>query len=565
MVHFNLPKKKNSIKIKKHMLLEENQLSSPSNLQRQLEVKNANVRNSTPGTIQGLKQNRSVTYYNDKLLVNTKDPNKKIHHHHSNSLNLPILYSGGNTIISKDNIVIKNSQVDSMSSNLDKFLEIKQNENKNSQIMSKKNNNYFNSSPASKLNNSSAYKIEGNIFTSNLESSKESKLHINKKIINSQIEENSKITITPEIGKKPYVREVSPINSISNYEDKIKNSKQLKNINENLTPRKKLNILSNIDPSYNAKPLKISKVYNTEEKKLKDNVRFIRTSTAKDKNIKIKKMNPPNSSESNSTNLTASSFKYENNNNSNFNNTAYNFTKKKKDNKFMFSESNNNLGSKEEKIQQSASYKNLTEKKVPLIKNYAYKSQAGKNEHGFTKINQDSQVVMCNVLNLDEYNIFGVLDGHGSNGHHVSNYINKFFNNFFQNIKNYSSSSNSIVNNIRNSLNYNSTKQCTNSTREDHSILENKQISSDISQQIREELIYEKLKENNFEVIKNAFKFSENELLNCVKFDAKFSGTTCVLVLIVMNRIICANAGDSRAIIINSSIQETQQSKYKHK
>jgi hypothetical protein len=42
-----------------------------------------------------------------------------------------------------------------------------------------------------------------------------------------------------------------------------------------------------------------------------------------------------------------------------------------------------------------------------------YKSQAGTNDNGTTKINQDSHVIIENVFGFDNFNIYGVLDGHG--------------------------------------------------------------------------------------------------------------------------------------------------------
>lgn len=47
------------------------------------------------------------------------------------------------------------------------------------------------------------------------------------------------------------------------------------------------------------------------------------------------------------------------------------------------------------------------------IKKIAYKTQAGKNENGLTKINQDNYLIMENILNSEEFKIFGVFDGHG--------------------------------------------------------------------------------------------------------------------------------------------------------
>jgi serine/threonine protein phosphatase PrpC len=38
-------------------------------------------------------------------------------------------------------------------------------------------------------------------------------------------------------------------------------------------------------------------------------------------------------------------------------------------------------------------------------------------------------------------------------------------------------------------------------------------------------------------------------LANCSGIDLYFSGSTCVTVLIVGNKIFCANVGDSRAVL----------------
>lgn len=46
----------------------------------------------------------------------------------------------------------------------------------------------------------------------------------------------------------------------------------------------------------------------------------------------------------------------------------------------------------------------------------------------------------------------------------------------------------------------------------------------------------------------NAFEFCLQKLLMC-DFDCKFSGTTAAFLLIDGNRIVSANAGDSRAIM----------------
>ena len=61
------------------------------------------------------------------------------------------------------------------------------------------------------------------------------------------------------------------------------------------------------------------------------------------------------------------------------------------------------------------------------VKNVASQSQAGKGEDGFTKVNQDSFLVLQNEYNLKDFNIFAVMDGHGINGHLVSRFVTKYF------------------------------------------------------------------------------------------------------------------------------------------
>ena len=39
---------------------------------------------------------------------------------------------------------------------------------------------------------------------------------------------------------------------------------------------------------------------------------------------------------------------------------------------------------------------------------------------GNQKINQDALVSITNINNINYYNIFGILDGHGPQGHYVS-------------------------------------------------------------------------------------------------------------------------------------------------
>lgn len=164
--------------------------------------------------------------------------------------------------------------------------------------------------------------------------------------------------------------------------------------------------------------------------------------------------------------------------------------------------------------------------KQKLIKSISYKSQAGKSDNGLTKTNQDNYFILSKIFGIEEYHICGVLDGHGNNGHHASNAITMFLSEYFQKYENYVT--------IKKSKSSSPVKTPSN---------------------IKEEFIYERLKDNNYEVIRNAFARAEYEL-SLAKFDVNFSGSTTVLVLIIMDKIICANAGDSRAILVNERTRE---------
>ena len=142
------------------------------------------------------------------------------------------------------------------------------------------------------------------------------------------------------------------------------------------------------------------------------------------------------------------------------------------------------------------------------VKNVASQSQAGKGEDGFTKVNQDSFLVLQNEYNLKDFNIFAVMDGHGVNGHLVSRFVTKYFTSFFK---------------------------------------KNKKMNSSNSS---EDQIFYRLKKNDHDVLKRAFRHAERDIEKNSDIDANFSGTTCVMVFQVGNRILCGNVGDSRAIMV---------------
>ena len=144
------------------------------------------------------------------------------------------------------------------------------------------------------------------------------------------------------------------------------------------------------------------------------------------------------------------------------------------------------------------------------VKNVGSYSQAGKSEDSFTKINQDSFLVLQSEYNLKDFNIFCVMDGHGINGHLVSRYLMKYINLFFKNNKKMNASNQN------------------------------------------EDSIYQRLKKSDYHILRRLFRHAERDLHKKSKIDANFSGTTCVMVAQIGDRFICANIGDSRAIMIKT-------------
>ena len=145
------------------------------------------------------------------------------------------------------------------------------------------------------------------------------------------------------------------------------------------------------------------------------------------------------------------------------------------------------------------------------MKSISSQSQAGKGEDGFTKVNQDSFLVLQNEYNLKDFNVFSVMDGHGVNGHLVSRFTTKYFTSFFKKNKKMNSSNGS------------------------------------------EDQIFYRLKKNDYDVLKRVFRHAERDLEKNGEIDANFSGTTCVMVFQVGERILCANVGDSRAIMVKGN------------
>ena len=154
---------------------------------------------------------------------------------------------------------------------------------------------------------------------------------------------------------------------------------------------------------------------------------------------------------------------------------------------------------------------NIDKNKINPIKYKHFEiSKAGLDEDGEEKTNQDRFIYLEKLFNLPDTYCFGVLDGHGPNGHLVSEFVKNELTEFLTNDSNFKT----------------------------------KHIK-----EINHENLYSRLTHNNYSLLQKLYKNINNKL-NDQKFDVHFSGTTCVLVFIIKENIICSNIGDSRAILI---------------
>ena len=153
---------------------------------------------------------------------------------------------------------------------------------------------------------------------------------------------------------------------------------------------------------------------------------------------------------------------------------------------------------------------NVGLKDTSIISNIGIKgcksiTQAGKERTGHRKKNQDFYIIEKNINNILGFNIFAILDGHGVNGHFVSQFASKLILKKFINI--------------------------TNKFKDTESI-------------------YNDLKKKDFQKIIDIFLEIDKQIMEQKGFDISLSGTTCCLVIQLYEHIICSNIGDSRGILI---------------
>ena len=113
--------------------------------------------------------------------------------------------------------------------------------------------------------------------------------------------------------------------------------------------------------------------------------------------------------------------------------------------------------------------------------------------------NQDNYFVQKNFAGHKDYIYMSVCDGHGINGHHVSNFIKTV-------------------------------------------------LPIDMSENLKHRNILTET-EKTHEIIKETFIIANDKLVENQNIDSIFSGTTCVSVIFTPEKLICPNIGDSRAVL----------------
>jgi hypothetical protein len=132
--------------------------------------------------------------------------------------------------------------------------------------------------------------------------------------------------------------------------------------------------------------------------------------------------------------------------------------------------------------------------------------------------------------------IFNLINFKGFHGHYISTHVKNFLTSFYTEIENYLYSDKLFK------------------KKEDGTfIFANKGGNYKPSKAFfKEDFIYEKLIKNDYEFIKLSIYLAEQDLKNTLH-ETNFSGTTLCLNVLIGDKTVCANVGDSRAIAIQNS------------
>ena len=310
----------------------------------------------------------------------------------------------------------------------------------------------------------------------------------------------------------------------------LKNNENVNEIIETHSRRKSTYIIGRItikDKCENKKPVKINeKEKSNKQKKKEENYLYL-------ENINIKK------------DLKNENNNYDKSRIKNINNLIENISFFRNYNPFLFS----TISKKYSNEQFIRECDLINVKLNNYVKSYSTLSQKGNHKiigAEIEDVNQDVVFLNNNFLLIKNLYLFGVCDGHGIQGHHISSFARDTIPTYLNYIEidNYISKKNKNIDSLLSSL-YNKSEDS--SVKDIHII----------------KYFYDKFKVNpsDFSFVKNRFnEISKNIKESFLKsdsdlikskhsFDTEKSGSTVCLLLLSNKNLICANLGDSRAIL----------------
>ena len=134
------------------------------------------------------------------------------------------------------------------------------------------------------------------------------------------------------------------------------------------------------------------------------------------------------------------------------------------------------------------------------------------------KINQDSYLVNECIFGQN-FNIYGVFDGHGSNGHLISKHISDFVKDYFSNKFNY-------------------------------------YLNENEKQNLYIEYIVKSFSQNYIKIIKNCSSELDKDISTKINYDISQSGSTSTILFFIKDLLVCSNVGDSQCYLFNCSEDE---------
>ena len=134
------------------------------------------------------------------------------------------------------------------------------------------------------------------------------------------------------------------------------------------------------------------------------------------------------------------------------------------------------------------------------------------------KINQDSYLVNENIFGQN-FNIYGVFDGHGSNGHLISKHISDFVKDYFSNKLNY-------------------------------------YLNENEKQNLFIENIVNSFTQNYTNIIRKCSTELDKNICTKISYDISQSGSTSTILFFINDLLVCSNVGDSQCYLFNCSEEE---------